>query len=83
MAPNERDVAAIRLLGGTGNMILNDGKIRGDAASGGTAILANSSARNNTINKGTIFGNIIFEGGAGNVVTNLEGGVTPPRRLSA
>jgi hypothetical protein len=83
VAPNERDVAAIRLLGGTGNMILNDGIIRGDAASGGTAILANSSARNNTINKGTIFGNIIFEGGAGNVVTNLEGGViSAPTTLS-
>ena len=43
-------------------------------ASGGTAILANSSASNNTINKGTIFGNIILDG-AGNVVTNLAGGV--------
>ena len=59
---------------GTANQILNDGIIRGDAASGGTAILANSSASNNTINKGTIFGNIILDG-AGNVVTNLAGGV--------
>ena len=31
VAPNERDVAAIRLLGGTANKILNDGIIRGDA----------------------------------------------------
>ena len=54
---------------------LNDGTIYGDATpSRGTAILANSSASNNTINKGTIFGNIILDG-AGNVVTNLAGGV--------
>ena len=45
VAPNERDVAAIRLLGGTKNKILNDGTIHGDATpSRGTAILANSSA---------------------------------------
>ena len=76
MAPNERDVAAIRLLGGTANKITNDGTIYGDATpSRGTAILADSSSSNNTINKGTIHGNIIFEGGAGNVVTNLVGGV--------
>ena len=76
MGPNERDVAAIRLLGGTANKITNDGTIYGDATpSRGTAILADSSSSNNTINKGTILGNIIFEGGAGNVVTNLVGGV--------
>ena len=74
--PNERDVAAIRLLGGTANKITNDGTIHGDATpSQGTAILANGSAGNTTVtNNGSIFGNIILDG-AGNVVTNLAGGV--------
>ena len=50
MAPNERDVAAIRLLGGTANKINNDGTIHGDATpSRGTAILANGPAGNTTI----------------------------------
>ena len=82
--PNERDVAAIRLLGGTANKIQNDGTIHGDATpSRGTAILANGPAGNTiVINKGSIFGNIILDG-AGNVVTNLEGGViSAPTTLS-
>ena len=74
--PHDRDVAAIRLLGGTANKINNDGTIHGDATpSRGTAILANGPAGNTIVtNHGSILGNILLAG-AGNVVTNLEGGV--------
>ena len=80
MGPNERDVAAIRLLGGTANRIHNDGTIHGDATpSRGTAILANGPAGNTIVtNNGTIFGNII-----GAILTNLAGGViSAPATLS-
>ena len=75
-APNTRDVAAIRLLGGTANRIQNGGTIHGDSTpSRGTAILANGPAGNTTVvNSGSILGNIILAG-AGNALTNLKGGV--------
>ena len=84
MSPDETDVAAIRLLGGTANKIYNDGTIHGDATpSRGTAILANGPAGNTIVtNHGSILGNILLAG-AGNVVTNLEGGViSAPTALS-
>ena len=80
MSPDETDVAAIRLLGGTANKINNDGTIHGDATpSRGTAILADGPAGNTAIrNKGSILGNVILHG-VGSVLTNLEGGVSQPR----
>jgi outer membrane autotransporter protein len=76
MPRSERDVAAIRLLGGTANEIHNDGTILGDATpSLGTAILANGPARNTTVtNMGSIHGSIILDG-TGISLTNLPGGV--------
>ncbi len=71
-----RDVAAIRLLGGTTNKITNAGTIRGDATpSAGTAILANGPSGNTAVaNSGSIFGNVILDG-SGSVIINLEGGI--------
>ena len=73
------NVAAIWVLGGVGNQIKNAGSIQGDSsASGGTAILANSSASNTVVtNTGVIKGDIVL-GGSGNIVNNLAGGVISP-----
>jgi hypothetical protein len=84
MDPEGRDVAAIRLLGGTANKIFNAGTIHGDATlTAGTAILANGPVGNTAVvNSGSIFGNIILDG-AGSVLTNQNGGViSAPTTLS-
>ena len=85
VAPSERDVAAIRLLGGTANKIENDGTIHGDATpSRGTAILANGPAGNTTvINNGSILGNIILEMVREMSSPTWKAGSSPPRQLSA
>ncbi len=70
---SERDVAGIRLMGGTGNEITNAGTI---SALNRLAILTDTPAGNTQVtNTGTISGDIIFNGGAGNVVDNRPGGV--------
>ena len=70
-------VAAIKLIGGTANSIVNAGIIHGDAsAQGGIAILSNSLKSNTTLtNTGSIFGDVIFKDGAPGLVDNREGGV--------
>ena len=74
--PSQRDVAAIRLLGGTGNQIINAGTIVSNLAGSGYAILADTPQGNNTVtNTGTISGDILFSGSAGSVVDNRQGGV--------
>ena len=83
VAPNERDVAAIRLLGGTGNKILNDGIIRGDATRPEEQRSLPTAQRVTTPSTRGRFSAISFLDGAGNVVTNLAGGViSAPTTLS-
>jgi outer membrane autotransporter protein len=70
---SERDVAGIRLMGGTGNYIRNAGII---FSLNRLAILTDTPAGNTQVtNTGTISGDIVFSGGAGNVVDNRPGGV--------
>ncbi|MGK9167461.1 hypothetical protein KXR53_14245 [Inquilinus limosus] len=72
--PSERDSAAIRLLGGTGNQIDNAGQILG--VDGGIAILADTPSSNTTItNTGAITGDIMVPGAAGSLIDNGSGGV--------
>jgi outer membrane autotransporter protein len=67
-----RDVAGIRLMGGTGNEITNAGTISG---LNGIAILTDTPSGNTQVtNTGTISGDIIFNSGVGNVVDNRSGG---------
>ena len=71
--PTLRDVAGIRLMGGTGNEITNAGII---SSLNGLAILTDTPKSNTLVtNTGTISGNIVFSSGAGNVVDNRLGGV--------
>ncbi|MGF6230087.1 uncharacterized protein YhjY with autotransporter beta-barrel domain [Inquilinus ginsengisoli] len=68
-----RDVAGVRLMGGTGNTINNKGII---SSLNGIAILTDTPAGNTQVtNTGTISGDIIFNSGVGNVVDNRPGGV--------
>ena len=71
----QRDAAAIRLLGGTGNTISNAGTIRALDGNGanGFAILADSS-RVTLANTGTIIGDMSIPAG-GSLVDNQPGGV--------
>ncbi len=74
LPPSERDSAAIRLLGGTGNRIDNAGQILG--ANGGIAILADTPSSNTSItNTGRITGDIMFSGGSGGLLDNRSGGM--------
>ena len=74
LPPSERDSAAIRLLGGTGNRIDNAGQILG--ANGGIAILADTPSSNTSItNAGRITGDIMFSGGSGGLLDNRSGGM--------
>jgi hypothetical protein len=76
-AGNERDAAAIRLLGGTGNQIDNAGSIKalGDVTKA-FAILADTTPGNIVVNNtGTITGNIFLGNSRANLVENQAGGV--------
>lgn len=69
----DRDAAGIRLMGGTGNEISNAGTI---SAVNRLAILTDTPEGNTQVtNTGTISGDVVFNGGAGNVVDNRSGGV--------
>ena len=82
--PNERDVAAIRLLGGTANKIKNDGTIHGDATpSRGTAILANGPAGNTTSSTTGRSLAVSFSMVREMSSPTLKAESSPPRRLSA
>ncbi|WP_429228489.1 hypothetical protein [Inquilinus ginsengisoli] len=71
--PTQRDVAGIRLMGGAENEIDNAGTI---SSLNRLAILTDTAAGNTYVaNTGTISGDIVFNGGAGNVVDNRPGGV--------
>ncbi|MDR6293941.1 hypothetical protein E9232_006495 [Inquilinus ginsengisoli] len=68
-----RDVAGVRLMGGTGNTINNKGII---SSLNGIAILTDTPKGNTQVtNTGTISGDILFNSGVGNVVDNRSGGV--------
>ncbi len=70
--PLFNDAAAIRLLGGTANVITNAGTITG--LESGLAILGNTPKSNTTINNtGTITGDVVLVG-TDNLVDNQAGG---------
>ncbi|WP_155888872.1 autotransporter outer membrane beta-barrel domain-containing protein [Inquilinus limosus] len=73
---SERDDAAIRLLGGTGNRIHNAGQILG--VNGGIAILADTPSSNTAVTNtdtGRITGDVKLSGGSGSLLDNWSGGV--------
>lgn len=74
---DQRDSAAIRLLGGTNNQITNAGSIAITTTNAGQyAILADGAANNTHLtNTGTITGDIDLGAGGASVVNNLAGGV--------
>jgi hypothetical protein len=75
---DQRDVAAIRLLGGTLNRITNAGSI--SAGRGSPAILTDSPASNTVVaNSGTISGDIVMNNGSGSIVDNRSGGIITGR----
>lgn len=72
------DLAAIVLQGGTDNLVINAGFVRGDATSrtGGTALRGNLSRNGFTVNNtGTIIGDIVLNDRRGNLLDNQAGGI--------
>lgn len=78
----ERDVAAIRLVGGTENRIVSAGVI-GRADSSGFAVLADGAAGNTAItNTGRVLGDISINDGAGSLDNQRGGLVSAPTTIN-